>query len=148
MENHIDIESPREKVFGLAARIEEWPRILPHYREVKLLEDRNGVRVAEMRAWRGRIPVRWLAQQSISESEQRVRFRHLGGATRGMEVEWRFEPRSQPPGTRVVIAHRLSSGIPLVGPLVSMVIGRLFVDYIASRTLARMKVIAESDDLV
>ena len=49
------------------------------------------------------IPVAWRATTWAEEATLRLRFRHLGGATRGMDVTWRIEP--DPDGCRVSIEH-------------------------------------------
>ena len=46
-----------QRIFALGAAIEDWPRILPHYRAVTLSErteapDGSLHKVAAMRAWR------------------------------------------------------------------------------------------------
>ncbi len=50
MESIIDIRiaAPPDVVFALAAAVEDWPRILPHYRWVKRLADTGPRRVVEM----------------------------------------------------------------------------------------------------
>lgn len=71
-----------------------------------------------------------------------------------MEVEWRFEPLCEPSGdgsagrdaTLVTIRHDLSLRWPLIGPWVAdHLIGPRFIDYIATRTLARIKHLVESE---
>jgi hypothetical protein len=65
-----------------------------------------------------------------------VRFRHVGGITSGMDVEWTFEPVAH--GTRVRIVHLWNGPRwPVIGTLAARaVIGPVFVHGIASRTLA------------
>jgi len=38
-ENSIVIHAPVERVFALGAAIQEWPRLLPHYRWVIVFSD-------------------------------------------------------------------------------------------------------------
>jgi hypothetical protein len=60
-----------------------------------------------------------------------------------MEVEWRFEPI--PGGTRVSIEHRLSFRFPFAAEWLGRhVVSDFFISYVAKRTLARMKSLAES----
>jgi hypothetical protein len=65
-----------------------------------------------------------------------VRFRHVGGITTGMDVEWTFSPAEG--GTLVRIVHVWDGpGWPLIGRFAATaVIGPVFVHGIASRTLA------------
>ena len=139
----IEIDAPAPLVFELARDLQRWPELLPHYRSVRVLEQRGDRRLVEMAAWRDRIPVRWWAEQILYPDEPRIVFRHLRGPTRGMDVEWSFAPRSD--GTYVAIRHELTLGWPLIGELVAdRVIGRLFVDNIAGKTLRRIKALAEA----
>lgn len=130
----IAIASPPEVVYHLAADIERWPDILPHYRWVRVLETPGpNERIVEMAAWRDRIPVWWRSIQRCYPAEHRITYQHIGGATRGMDVEWTITPTSGI--TRVRITHDMTLPWPVIGPLVAWVIGDAFVSYIASKTL-------------
>jgi ribosome-associated toxin RatA of RatAB toxin-antitoxin module len=121
-------------LYHLAARVEDWPRLLPHYRRVTVVHDAGERRILEMRARRDLIPVGWTAEQRLFPSEPRITFTHVGGITRGMRVTWTFSPH--PDGTLVRVWHWFSPQWPLVPDwLVHLVVGRFFVDAIASRTL-------------
>ena len=138
------IRAPFDRVFDLAAGVERWPALLPHYRYVRRLPSANGERRFAMGARRGPIPVAWEAVQRPERAERRIEFVHTGGVTRGMWVAWRFAER--PDGVLdVSIEHRLTLGWPLVGDLVARhVIGPQFIEAIAGRTLRRMKQLAEA----
>src|SRR6266568_803171 len=86
-------------VFELAAAVQDWPRILPHYRWVRVLASeaprtttldmaaRPNVTL-DMAARRdviGRIafPLRWTAVQRVDPVEMRIDFEHVAGITRG-----------------------------------------------------------------
>ena len=139
----VRIAAPYERIFALAARVEDWPRILPHYRYVRRLPGADGERRFAMGARRGPIPVRWEAVQRPLEAERRIEFVHTGGVTRGMQVAWRFEPRDGV--VDVSIEHQLTLRWPLIGELVARtVIGPQFIEAIARRTLRRVKALAES----
>lgn len=138
----IRVRAPYERIFELAADVERWPEILPHYRYVRRLPAVDGERRFAMGARRGRIPVRWEAVQRPLLDERRIEFTHTGGVTQGMEVAWRFEPIDEE--WDVSIDHALRLRWPLVGELVaSRIIGPQFVDAIAGRTLRRVKELAE-----
>jgi ribosome-associated toxin RatA of RatAB toxin-antitoxin module len=139
----VRIAAPYERVFSLAAEVERWPQLLPHYRYVRRLPAPGNERRFAMGARRGRIPVRWEAVQRPLPGERRIEFTHTGGVTRGMEVAWRFEPAGE--GWQVSIHHELELGWPMVGGFVAeRIIGPQFIDAIARRTLRRIKVLAEA----
>lgn len=131
-------------IYRLAASVERWPLILPHYRWVRLLRDEGSFREAEMAARRGWIPVRWVTEQRLFPKSQRITFKHVHGVTRGMDVTWTLTPT--PEGVLVQIWHGFSPGWRLVPDwLIKLVIGRFFVHAIASRTLACIKALAEAE---
>lgn len=141
----MEMQAPVERIFALAAEVERWPELLPHYRYVRRLppEDRTGGdRRFAMGALRGPIPVRWEAVQRPLPELGVIEFTHTGGVTRGMEVAWRLIPG--PGATRVEIEHELSLGWPLVGGFAAeRVIGPQFIEPIARQTLRRIKALAE-----
>ncbi|NNG16510.1 MAG: hypothetical protein HKM89_08515 [Gemmatimonadales bacterium] len=134
------VAAPRERVFDAAADVERWPDILPHYRWVRLRETRGDVRVVEMAAWRPfgvfKWPTWWLSEMWIDRSRFQVRYRHIAGITRGMEVVWSMEASGG--STNVSIVHEWGGPAwPLIRrPAAEWVIGPIFVHGIASRTLA------------
>jgi hypothetical protein len=81
---------------------------------------------------------------SVSSERPSIRFRHVGGITKGMDVEWEFHRRSAEE-THVRIVHAWDGprwpGIGL--PAATLVIGPVFVHGIASRTLAGLARAAE-----
>jgi ribosome-associated toxin RatA of RatAB toxin-antitoxin module len=146
-ESRISISAPPETVFTLAADVARWPEFLSHYRYVHILDQvgdgpfppRRRVR---MGACRGRIPVWWTAAQVLHPWDFRIHYHHVAGLTRGMDVEWRIEPRDGI--CQVTILHRLISARPwLRWPLAEWVVGTFFVQHIAQRTLQGIKVAAE-----
>jgi ribosome-associated toxin RatA of RatAB toxin-antitoxin module len=142
-ENSTLIRADLDTIYRLAATIEDWPTILPHYRWVRVLRDDGDRRLVEMAARRDAFPVWWQAEQRREPTIPRITFRHVRGVTAGMAVEWRFEPTGD--GVRVSILHDLDLRWPLIGGLVGeRVIGPLFVAHIAGKTLARIKALAEA----
>ena len=147
------VRAPLEKIFALAADVEQWPTHLPHYRYVTLRErDSHQGGLVEMSANRpfGVIdwPTWWLSEMEIRRpggaTRPVIRFRHVGGITTGMDVEWSFEPAAT--GTHVRILHVWNGwNIPALGSLAARaVIGPIFIHGIASRTLAGLARAAES----
>ena len=123
------------RMYHLAAAVEDWPRLLPHYRRVTILEDCGERRILDMHARRDRIPVAWTAEQRLFPGEPRITFTHIGGITRGMRVAWTFTPEAD--GMLAVrVWHWFCPNWPGVPDgLVHLVVGRFFVDAIAGQTL-------------
>lgn len=135
-----------DRIVELAADVERWPDILPHYRWVTLLEGGGDHKVVEMAARRERIPVKWRAIQEIDRGGATpvIAFRHIRGVTKGMDVDWTFD--QQPDHVNVTIRHDFRPPWPVVGGLVAeRIIGPHFVGYIAGQTLAKFKEIVERE---
>ena len=134
------IAAPPERVFRAASDVERWPEILGHYRYVRMLERRADGGIVEMSANRpfGPLdwPTWWVSEMWIEPSARRVRYRHIRGITRGMDVIWSVEPERD--GTSATIVHEWNGPAwPLIRrPAAEWVIGPVFVHGIASRTLA------------
>lgn len=146
-ENRVTIAAPPEFVFSLAADVLAWPRMLPHYRYVRLVSGdsapRSGERVITMSARRSGIPITWTAQQRLRPEDGVIEYRHLAGLSRGMEVRWTVTEVGQE--TEVVIDHVLEGGGWWMRlPLATWVAGDVFVRSIADRTLSGVKREAEA----
>jgi hypothetical protein len=137
------MHAPWERIFPLAADVERWPQILPHYRYVRRLPDLHDERRFAMGARRGPIPVSWEAIERPMPEARTIEFVHTGGVTKGMWVAWRFEPFAD--GTDVSIEHRLELGWPVIGEFAARrIIGPQFIEAIAGRTLGRIRAHAEA----
>ncbi len=145
--DRVVVQASLERVFAIAADVERWPSFLPHYRWVRVLERADRGAVVEMAAWRPfgplRYPTWWVSEMRVVPA-QAVRYRHVQGITRGMDVEWRFQEDGQ--GVAVTIVHQwVGPDWPLIGRLAAdWVIGPVFIHGIASRTLAGVKRFAEA----
>jgi ribosome-associated toxin RatA of RatAB toxin-antitoxin module len=127
-------------LFELAARVEDWPRILPHYRYVNVLGHAGDARLVEMAARREvmpgvAVPLWWRSLQSIDREARRIRFEHVAGITRGMWVEWAIAPGARG-GVDVRIVHTFEPRWPVPDALIGLVVGDYFVNGVAQRTLA------------
>lgn len=145
--NTVEMAGDLNRIVALASDIERWPTILPHYRWVTLLEGGGDRKTVEMAARRGRIPVKWRAIQEIDRSGDVpiIRFRHIGGVTKGMEVAWTFAKRGDAIAVR--IDHDFSPPWPIVGGVIAEhIIGPHFVEAIAGKTLRTIKAIVENRD--
>jgi ribosome-associated toxin RatA of RatAB toxin-antitoxin module len=139
----IEIAAPVATIFRFAAATERWPLILPHYRYVRVRERHGDRQVVEMAAWRDCFPLRWVADQRSDPDRPHIAFHHIAGPTRGMDVEWTFEPTRG--ATRVTIVHRLEFRFPLFAPWIGRtIVGGYFIDGVARRTLRSMKLVAEA----
>ena len=144
------VAAPPRAVFELVRRVEEWPAHLPHYRWVRFRERASdGGGLVEMAAYRPFGPVGWptwwLSEMEVDHARPAIRFRHVGGITTAMDVEWAFGP-AEGGGTHVKLLHVWNGprwpGIGVVAA--TMVIGPVFVHGIASRTLAGLARVAEA----
>src|SRR2546425_6059003 len=114
------IRAPVERAFEAASQVERWPELLPHYRWVRFLERREGGGIVEMAAWRPfgplRYPTWWVSEMTIDVRRREIRYRHVRGITRGMNVVWRFAPAGQGGTATLVHEGRGPPRAPL-GPL-------------------------------
>lgn len=147
--NEIFVRADPDACLARAADVEAWPRILPHYREVAFSrKDAEGAGRVLMKAFRhfGPIPypIWWESEMETDADERTVKYHHVRGITRGMDVEWRVT--SEDGGTRIVIVHDWEGpGWPLIGRIAAnWVIGPHFIHVVAGRTLEGVKRAAES----
>jgi len=144
------VQAPPRLCFRVAADVERWPDILPHYRWVRFQRrDDFGVGRVEMAAWRDfggplRYPTWWVSEMHVEPARPAVLYRHVDGITRGMDVIWEFHPAGGD-ATQVRITHRWTGPPwPLIGTFAwERVIGPHFVSAIAQRTLAGVAAEAE-----
>ena len=81
--NSIIMQASRAEIFETAANLENWPKILPHYRYIKYLERGTDRNVVIMAATRSGIPISWTSEQIIDREKFEVRFHHLKAFTKG-----------------------------------------------------------------
>jgi ribosome-associated toxin RatA of RatAB toxin-antitoxin module len=142
----IDVAAPAGLVFTLARDVERWERLLPHYSRSRALERRaDGSLIVDFIARRPLIgllglglPVAWRSRTWNEPATQRLRFAHVAGATKGMDVTWRIDAVGV--GSRVSIDHDFRPRLALFATFVD----RAFTRPIAGRTLATFKTIAEA----
>lgn len=141
-------DAPPDICFRVAADVERWPEILPHYRWVRFQRKVGFARgLVEMAAWRPfgplKYPTWWASEMDHREDERVVLYRHVDGITRGMDVRWEVHPRDG--GSHLRIVHEWDGPAwPIVGRWAAdHVIGPHFVSHIAGRTLAGVRREAE-----
>jgi hypothetical protein len=159
--DEIDVAAPAERVFRHAADVERWPVILAHYRYVRFVERSDprvplsrlstlDSRLVEMSANRpfGRFdwPTWWMSEMWVDAARQEVRYRHIAGVTRGMDVLWRVDATGGRAAHVTLIHDWAGPDWPLIRrPAAEWVIGPVFVHGIASRTLAGVARAAEAE---
>jgi len=147
--DEVTIAAAPERVFALAADVERWPTLLSHYRWVRIHERRGDRSLVEMAAWRPfgllRWPAWWKSEMWVDSAALEVRYRHIEGITRGMDVVWHVEARDG--GTHVSLVHVWDGPAwPLIRrPAADWVIGPVFIHGIASRTLMGIARAAERE---
>ena len=142
----IEVAAPPGLVFALARDVERWERLLPHYARSRAVDHHaDGSLVVDFVARRPLIgllglglPVTWRARTWNEPSTRRLRFAHVAGATKGMDVTWRIDAVDG--GSRISIDHEFRPRVPLFAEFVD----RGFTRPIAGRTLATFKAIAEA----
>ena len=142
----VDMAASPELVFRLARDVERWERLLPHYGRSRVVaRARDGGRLTAFVARRPilgslgfGLPVGWRARTWSEPETLRLRFVHVAGATKGMDVTWRIEPLGD--GARVSIDHDFRPRLPAFAWFVD----RAFTRPIAGRTLATFKALAEA----
>lgn len=135
--------------FDVVRDVERWPEHLAHYRWVRMVErDGNGGGVVEMSANRPfglfNWPTFWRSLMEVDHARPAVRFRHIGGITTRMDVDWSFEAGDK--GTFISLIHEWDGPRwPVIGGFAAIgVIGPVFVHGIASRTMTGLVRAAES----
>ena len=154
-ENVVYMRGSQERIFELAAATEDWPSLLPHYRDVQVLERTPDGRrkVVDMSAERGdfplpglTFPVRWRSVQVCEPERGKIYFKHLAGVAVGMWVVWTLDEDRWGRGVRVSIRHDLTYPFGFLnGWFARDMVGRQFVQAIAGRTLATLKAKVESE---
>jgi ribosome-associated toxin RatA of RatAB toxin-antitoxin module len=154
-ENTIYIQGSQDRIFQLAADIQDWPTLLPHYSEVTVFESslEGRHKIVEMAALRQdfpvpglNFPVRWRSVQFCDPERGEILFKHLAGVAVGMWVIWTLKPDPWGRGVRVSIRHDLVYPFDFLnGWFAQNMVGRQFVASIAGRTLATIKAKVESE---
>jgi coenzyme Q-binding protein COQ10 len=148
------VAADADTIFTLAREVERWPELLPHYRHVRFISrTTDGGGVVDMAAVRPFGPVDWptwwVSEMQLHHDDAGppwIRYRHVRGITRRMEVLWAF--KADAGGTMTTVLHMWNGpSWPVIGELAARrVIGPVFVHGIASRTLAGLARVAERSD--
>ena len=147
----IDVDADPALVFALARDVERWSTLLPHYVRSRVVgRDASARTLVQFVARRQVVPVLgvglpvvWASRTWNDPEAKRLFFEHVAGATRGMRVVWRIEPRGDG-GAHVTISHDFRPRVPGFAAFVD----RFFTRPIAGRTLATFKALAEAVEAV
>lgn len=142
----IDVAAPPELVFRLARDVTRWEVLLPHYVRSRLVRKvADGVSLVDFAARRSLVdvlglglPVAWRARTWSEADWLRLRFVHVAGPTKGMDVTWRIDPAAS--GATVSIDHDFRPRVAGYGAFIE----HGFTRPIAGRTLATFKALAEA----
>jgi ribosome-associated toxin RatA of RatAB toxin-antitoxin module len=142
------VRAQPQTMYRLAAAVEDWPRLLPHYRWVHLVATHSPrQRTVEMAARRDvvgsmGVPLRWSAIQTLDPERTRIEFEHVQGISRGMHVTWTIDP-TEAGEIRVEIRHVFTPRWPVPDALIHAIVGEYFVNGVARRTLAHLADLAQ-----
>lgn len=121
VEGALLIRAPLEAVYGLAKRVEDFPRFMPDLERVTVLERRGDV--PSVTEWVGIVEgrrIRWVEEDAWDDARHLCRFRQREGDFERYEGTWTFTPEDA--GTRTTIAVDFEFGIPLIGGLLSQLL--------------------------
>ena len=137
--NEITIKAPWKKVFKAAAKVEDWPKILPHYRFVTVLAVKKKRRIVDMGAHRDGFPCRWRAEQVLDRKAKKIYYLHVKSFwTQGMHVWWILKPKGRHK-TEILLTHDQEGPGGFNEWFLQCVVLDLFVHNIAGKTLAGLK---------
>ena len=136
-ENSILIKAPLDRVFEATSNLLLWPKVLPHYRWIRILQAGEDGLIVKMAARRGWLPIQWTSRFQIDPNAPELRFEHLRAFTRGMKVQWTYTPTTD--GVLVRISHELERASVLGRWFAHHVLGDMFIQPVATRTLLHFK---------
>lgn len=146
IENSVTIDAPLERVYTLAKQLETFPNFMPDVESITVTErSPDGTRtVAD---WVGvaeqfKLKVRWTEEDIWDDAAHTCRFRQLKGDYNAYGGLWTF---AAPTETTTVFASAIDYeyDIPLIGPLLKTIVGRLMKDN-AQKILEALKTRAEA----
>jgi coenzyme Q-binding protein COQ10 len=121
VEGALLIRAPLEAVYGLAKRVEDFPRFMPDLDRITVLERRGDV--PSVTEWVGIVEgrrIRWVEEDAWDDAQHVCRFRQREGDFERYEGMWTFAPEDG--GTRTTIVVDFEFDIPLIGSLLSQLL--------------------------
>lgn len=125
VESSIFIPAPLETVYAIAKDIERFPEFLSDVESVAILERTEKGYISE---WVGVVEklnrkIRWREEDEWDDSAHICRFRAVGGDWEKYDGVWTFEARDG--GTRMTMRLECDVNVPMIGPLIRGLIGKL-----------------------
>jgi ribosome-associated toxin RatA of RatAB toxin-antitoxin module len=142
--NSTIIYGPLDEIFITAADLPKWPEFLSHYRANTYISKMSWGGIIKMCCVRTPpgLTMTWISRFEVDPDRRELRFEHLKStfnATRGMKVVWTFT-NVENNGIKVEISHELNLKWPIIGGFVAQyIVGSLFINHIATKTLAGLK---------
>ncbi len=121
VEGALLIRAPLEAVYGLAKRVEDFPRFMPDLERITVLERRGDV--PSVTEWVGIVEgrrIRWVEEDAWDDAQHLCQFRQREGDFERYEGTWTFAPEDG--GTRTTIVVDFEFDIPLIGGLLSQLL--------------------------
>ncbi len=121
VEGALLIRAPLEAVYGLAKRVEDFPRFMPDLERITVLERRGAV--PSVTEWVGLVEgrrIRWVEEDAWDDVQHLCQFRQREGDFERYEGTWTFTPEDG--GTRTTIVVDFEFDIPLIGGLLSQLL--------------------------
>jgi len=143
-ENSIVIRAPIERFFQATSDLLLWPKVLPHYRWIRVLKAGDDGLIVKMAARRGWLPIQWTSRFQVDPNVPELYFEHLKAFTRGMKVHWTYTPTSD--GVLVSISHELERASAVGRWFAHRVLDEMFIRPVATRTLSCFKQYLEQNN--
>ena len=139
-QNSIRLYGTAKDVLQWVSSVDRWPDYFPHYRWVRVHERNNGGVTATMAAKHGGLPIQWTSVLKLTGASWPLplaTFHHIGGITKGMDVQWLARPYDRRE-LELSIVHELDwpAGSRWFA---QKIIGDVFVKGVASKTLRMVK---------
>jgi ribosome-associated toxin RatA of RatAB toxin-antitoxin module len=125
IESEIHIPAPLETVYAVSKDIERFPEFFSDVESVTIIEHTETGFVSE---WVGVVEklnrkIRWREMDEWDDAAHTCRFRAVGGDWDKYDGVWTFV--AQDGGTRMHMQLECDINVPLIGPIIKNVIGKL-----------------------
>ncbi|HAW50269.1 TPA: hypothetical protein DCX16_04915 [bacterium] len=131
-ENRITIEERKDKVFSFVSDFESWPKFIPTYKEVKIIErDGNKMTIERKGEVKGK-EVFWKSETELIPPNL-IKSKQVVGPIPNMEIEWHFVEKEGK--TEILLVHKFRHKIPIIGDLIAKII----IKKMAQETLEAIK---------
>jgi len=126
------VDAPREKVFEMARRVEDYPAFMPDVEDVSVLErdDKSGVAkvkwVAKVEVGSISKKVRWVEEEHWNPKELKGDFKQIEGDYKFYDGNWSFGTTVDGK-TALTLEVDFDLGLPLVGALINRLLDKLML---------------------